>query len=61
MLAELTPAPDQVTVVVNSSQFNIVELMDEDDLRGTSLGEPDTYEAYREMTIPAGRAGSRST
>ncbi len=54
MLAELTPAPDQVTVVVNSSQFNIVELMDEDDLRGTSLGEPDTYEAYREMTIPGG-------
>ncbi len=54
MLADLSPAPDQVTVVVNSSQFNIVELMDEDDLRGTSLGEPETYEAYREMTIPGG-------
>jgi uncharacterized protein (DUF849 family) len=54
MLAYLQPAPDQVTVVVNSSQFNIVELMDESDLRGTSLGEPETYEAYREMTIPGG-------
>jgi uncharacterized protein (DUF849 family) len=54
MLADLTPAPDQVTVVVNSSQFNIVELMDDDDLRGTSLGQPETYEAYREMTIPGG-------
>ena len=54
MLADLQPAPDQVTVVVNSSQFNIVELMDENDLRGTSLGEPETYEAYREMTIPGG-------
>jgi uncharacterized protein (DUF849 family) len=54
MLADLQPAPDQVTVVVNSSQFNIVELMDESDLRGTSLVEPETYEAYREMTIPGG-------
>ena len=54
MLAELTPAPDQVTVAVNTSQFNIVELMDEKDLNGTSLAEPALYEAYREMTVPAG-------
>jgi uncharacterized protein (DUF849 family) len=54
MLAELTPAPDQVTVAVNTSQFNIVELMDEKDLKGTSLAEPANYEAYREMTVPAG-------
>jgi uncharacterized protein (DUF849 family) len=54
MLAELKPAPDQVTVVVNSSQFNVVELMEPADLAGTSLGEPATYEAYREMTIPGG-------
>ncbi|HEX3365305.1 3-keto-5-aminohexanoate cleavage protein [Phenylobacterium sp.] len=54
MLAELTPRPDQVTVAVNTSQFNIVELMDEDDLKGTSLADPALYEAYREMTVPAG-------
>ena len=54
MLAELTPAPDQVTVAVNTSQFNIVELMDEKDLQGTSLSEPQLYESYREMTVPAG-------
>jgi uncharacterized protein (DUF849 family) len=54
MLAELTPRPDQVTVAVNTSQFNIVEMMDEDDLRGTSLADPALYEAYREMTVPAG-------
>jgi uncharacterized protein (DUF849 family) len=54
MLAELKPSPDQVTVAVNSNQFNIVELMDESDLRGTSIAEPQLYEAYREMTIPAG-------
>ena len=54
MLAELKPRPDQVTVAVNTSQFNIVELMDEDDIRGTSLSDPALYEAYREMTVPAG-------
>jgi hypothetical protein len=54
MLAELTPRPDQVTVAVNTSQFNIVEMMDDDDLKGTSIAIPALYEAYREMTVPAG-------
>src|ERR1700741_4630213 len=44
MLAELKPRPDQVTVVVNSSQFNVVELMEPEDIAGTSLGEPATFE-----------------
>jgi len=54
MLAELTPAPDQVTVAVNSNQMNIVEQMCEADLRGTSIADPALYQAYREMMIPAG-------
>ena len=54
MLAELTPRPDQVTVAVNTNQMNIVEQMCEADLRGTSIGEPALYQAYREMTVPAG-------
>ncbi|HEX3887924.1 MAG TPA: 3-keto-5-aminohexanoate cleavage protein [Phenylobacterium sp.] len=54
MLAELSPRPDQVTVAVNTSQFNIVELMDAADLKGTSFEDPALYEAYREMTVPAG-------
>jgi uncharacterized protein (DUF849 family) len=54
MLAELKPAPDQVTVAVNTSMFNIVEMMDEGDIAGTSLSDPATYEAYREMIVPAG-------
>ncbi|WP_395399713.1 3-keto-5-aminohexanoate cleavage protein [Pseudoduganella sp. UC29_106] len=54
MLAELTPAPDQVTVAVNSNQMNIVEQMCDADLRGTSIADPALYQAYREMTIPAG-------
>ncbi len=53
-LADLDPKPDQVTVAVNTSQFNIVEMMDADDLRGTSIEDPALYEAYREMTVPAG-------
>jgi uncharacterized protein (DUF849 family) len=54
MLAELTPRPDQVTVAINTSQFNIVEMMESADLAGTTLGEPATFEAYREMIVPAG-------
>ena len=54
MLAELTPAPDQVTIAINSNQMNVVEQMCPADLVGTSLAEPALYEAYREMTIPAG-------
>jgi uncharacterized protein (DUF849 family) len=41
MLAELDPKPDQVTIAINTSQMNIVELMTDD-------------QAYRNMEIPAG-------
>jgi uncharacterized protein (DUF849 family) len=54
MLAELKPAPDQVTIAINTNQMNIVEQMCDADLAGTSLAEPAMYRAYREMTIPAG-------
>ena len=54
MLAELTPAPDQVTIAINTNQMNIVEQMCEADLKGTSLADPVNYHAYREMMIPAG-------
>ncbi|GAB3658125.1 BKACE family enzyme [Ramlibacter alkalitolerans] len=54
MLAELNPAPDQVTIAINSNQMNVVEQMLPEDLAGTSLGTPEGYRAYREMTIPAG-------
>ena len=37
MLAELEPAPDQVTIAINTNQMNIVEQMCEADLAGTSL------------------------
>ena len=53
MLAELDPKPDQVTVTVNTTQMNVVEQMEIDDLAGTSLAEPQNYQAYREMIVPS--------
>ena len=56
MLAELTPRPDQVTLAINSNQFNIIEALSESDVLGTSFADPVKQVAYREMTIPAGPA-----
>src|SRR6476661_9664726 len=53
MLAELTPAPDQVTIAINTNQMNIVELMTDSDIKGTSFERPELYEAYRNMEVPA--------
>src|SRR6195952_4282178 len=54
MLAELDPKPDQVTVAINTTQMNIVEIMTDEDRRGTSFERPEIYQAYRNMEIPAG-------
>jgi uncharacterized protein (DUF849 family) len=54
MLAQLDPAPDQVTIAINTSQMNIMELMTADDIAGTSFTRPEVAAAYREMVIPAG-------
>jgi uncharacterized protein (DUF849 family) len=53
MLAELEPKPDQVTVTVNTSQMNVVEQMDREDIAGTSLAEPDGFRAYSNMVVPS--------
>lgn len=53
MLADLTPRPDQVTVVVNTSQMNLMELMTEADIKGTSLSTPAVRAAYTDMVVPA--------
>jgi uncharacterized protein (DUF849 family) len=52
-LAELTPQPDQVTVTINTVQMNVVEQMIPADIAGTSLAEPENYEAYRNMIVPS--------
>src|SRR4051812_15898077 len=53
MLAELDPKPDQVTVTVNTTQMNVLEHMDVRDIAGTSMADPATYQAYREMVVPS--------
>ena len=54
MLAELTPKPDQVTIAINTVQMNITELMNRAEVADTSLNDAAYWEAYREMTVPAG-------
>jgi uncharacterized protein (DUF849 family) len=54
MLAELDPKPDQVTVTVNTTQMNVLEHMEAADIAGTSLADPQNFQAYREMVVPAG-------
>jgi uncharacterized protein (DUF849 family) len=45
-----------VTIAVNTTQMNIMDCITEEDYRGTSLGRPELYHAYREMVVPAGPA-----
>src|SRR5271170_2800723 len=54
MLAELAPAPDQVTVTINTTQMNIFEQNAPEDIAGTSLADPAMFQAYREMVVPGG-------
>ncbi|MFP3569697.1 3-keto-5-aminohexanoate cleavage protein [Paraburkholderia sp. SIMBA_030] len=56
MLAELEPKPDQVTVAINTTQMNIMELLYPEYLEGTSLASEALKAAYSEMTVPAGPA-----
>ncbi|NDZ13241.1 transposase [Variovorax sp. WS11] len=53
MLAELDPRPDQVTVAINTQQMNVMELMTEADVAGTSLANPTLQAAYRDMIVPS--------
>ena len=53
MLAELIPQPDQVTIVINTNQMSLTELMSTDDVTGTSLEKPEYFNAYREMVTEA--------
>lgn len=49
LLADLTPTPDQVTVVLNTSLMNFTEMMSKDDIAGTSWSKPDYFKAYQNM------------
>ena len=53
MLAELNPKPDQVTIAINTTQMNLMELMREEDYAGTSMADPAMQAAYRDMVVPS--------
>ncbi|CAD6537893.1 3-keto-5-aminohexanoate cleavage protein [Paraburkholderia sabiae] len=53
MLAELSPRPEQVTVAINTGQMNIMELLTEADIAGTSFMNPALQAAYRDMVSPS--------
>ena len=56
MLADLTPKPDQVTVAINTTQMNIMELLYPEYLEGTSLANP-IYPGRLQRDDRAGRPG----
>jgi uncharacterized protein (DUF849 family) len=53
LLAELRPTPDQVTIMINTSQLNMTEQMGEDEIAGTCLTRQRYYDAYRDMIADA--------
>jgi uncharacterized protein (DUF849 family) len=53
MLTELNPKPDQVTIVVGSTQMNILDLTTPDDVQGTQLANPAMQAAYQNMVADA--------
>ncbi|VVM78246.1 3-keto-5-aminohexanoate cleavage protein [Pseudomonas fluorescens] len=53
-LALLETKPDQVTIAINTSQMNILELLGPRDVEGTSLSDPGMQAAFRDMYLEAG-------
>ena len=53
MLAELNPKPDQVTIVIGTTQMNILDLTTPDDVQGTHLANPAMQAAYQNMVADA--------
>ena len=53
MLAEINPKPDQITIVIGSTQMNILPLTTPDDVAGTHLENPALQKAYQNMVADA--------
>ena len=53
MLTELNPKPDQITIVVGTTQMNILDLTTPDDVQGTQLANPAMQAAYQNMVADA--------
>jgi uncharacterized protein (DUF849 family) len=53
MLTEINPKPDQITIVVGTTQMNILTLTTPDDVKGTHLENPAVQKAYQNMVADA--------
>lgn len=57
MLTELDPKPDCVTVAIGTTQWDIMSMLSEDDIRGTHLeNNPKVQAAWAGMWVDAGPA-----
>ena len=56
MLAELNPAPDQVTIAIGTGMMDVVQMWTEDDIQGTQLTDPKKAAAYSGLWADAGPA-----
>jgi uncharacterized protein (DUF849 family) len=56
MLAELDPKPDNVTVAVGTTQWDIISMLTEEDIKGTHLEDPRVRAAWVGMVAEAGPA-----
>jgi uncharacterized protein (DUF849 family) len=53
MLAELTPKPDQVTIMIGNTMMDVTQLFTADDVKGTSLENPQVAAAWVGMFTDA--------
>ncbi len=53
MLTELNPKPDQITIVIGTTQMNILDLTTLDNVQGTQLANPAMQAAYQNMVADA--------
>ncbi len=53
MLTELDPKPDQITIVIGTTQMNVLDLSTPDDVQWTHLANPAMHAAYQNMVADA--------
>jgi uncharacterized protein (DUF849 family) len=53
MLTELDPKPDQITIVIGTTQMNVLAMTTADDVAGTHMENPAIQRAYQNMVADA--------
>jgi uncharacterized protein (DUF849 family) len=49
MLADIDPKPDQVTVAIGSTQYDVTSMLTVDDVEGTHMNDPKVMWQYQQM------------